>query len=216
MNAPPSADDPTAAVREAHDRPVAGRAGATAPSTAPDAAVDYTVAVFPATFDPVTRGHVDIAERAARVFGRLVVGVYAHPDGSAKQPLFSTAERVALVRAAVAHIPTAHVTSFSGLSIEFAQGMGAGVIVRGLRVADDFEFERKMAMMNRHLAPNIETMLLIADPAHAFVIASIVREVARMGGDVSSLVPPGVQTALDAKRRSGELAVEAGDGYAAR
>ncbi|MEO8082742.1 MAG: pantetheine-phosphate adenylyltransferase [Ardenticatenales bacterium] len=198
----------------------------TSPSTEPasdpneDAALvapgDYALAVFPATFDPVTRGHVDIAERAARVFGRLVLGVYAHPDGSAKQPLFSTEERVALVRAAVAHIPTARVTSFSGLSIEFARGLGAGVIVRGLRVADDFEFERKMAMMNRHLAPGIETMLLISDPAHAFVSASIVREVARMGGDVSSLVPPGVQTALDAKRRSGELAVEAGDGYAAR
>lgn len=178
--------------------------------------IDYDLAVFPATFDPITRGHVAIAERAARVFGRLVFGVYAHPDGGAKSPLFSTAERVALVRGAVSHIAGASVTSFAGLSVEFARSQGAGVIVRGLRVADDFEFERKMAMMNRHLAPLIETMLLISDPAHAFVSASIVREVARMGGDVSGLVPPGVQTALEAKRRAGLLAVDAGDGYAAR
>lgn len=182
---------------------------------ATDAAVRYDAAVFPATFDPITRGHVAIAERAARVFQRLVIGVYAHPDGSAKTPLFSTDERVALAREAVAHIPGARVTRFSGLSIAFARGEGAGVIVRGLRVADDFEFERKMAMMNRHLAPAIETMLLISDPAHAFVSASIVREVARMGGDVSGLVPPGVQAALDAKRRAGLLAADAGDGYAA-
>ena len=181
-----------------------------------DRRTDYSAAVFPATFDPVTRGHVAIAERAARVFPRLVLGVYARPDGSAKSPLFTTAERVALVREAVGHIPGAEVTSFAGLSIEFARGQGAGVIVRGLRVADDFEFERKMAMMNRHLAPSIETMLLISDPAHAYVSASIVREVARMGGDVSSLVPPGVQAALMAKRNAGLLAVEAGDGYAAR
>ena len=180
-----------------------------------DAGIRYDVAVFPATFDPVTRGHVAIAERAARVFRSLVIGVYAHPDGSAKTPLFSTDERVDLVREAMAHIPGARVTRFGGLSIAFARGEGAGVIVRGLRVADDFEFERKMAMMNRHLAPAIETMLLISDPSHAFVSASIVREVARMGGDVSSLVPPGVQAALDAKRRAGLLAADGGDGYAA-
>lgn len=189
----------------------------TSPAPSPvDRRTDYRAAVFPATFDPVTRGHVAIAERAARVFARLVIGVYAHPDGSTKSPLFSTSERVALVREAVAHIAGAEVTSFEGLSIEFARGQGAGVIVRGLRVADDFEFERKMAMMNRHLAPSIETMLLISDPEHAFVSASIVREVARMGGDVSHLVPPGVQAALSAKRNAGLLAVEAGDGYAAR
>lgn len=158
-------------------------------------------AVFPATFDPITNGHVAIAERAARLFERLVVGVYAHDGPAAKQPLFNLDERVALVRAALAHIPNARVRHFDGLAIDFARAEGAQSLVRGLRVADDFELERQMAMMNRHLAPEIETLLLISDPAHAFVSASIVREVALMGGDVSRLVPPGVAEALIAKAR---------------
>jgi len=158
-------------------------------------------AVFPATFDPITNGHVAIAERAARLFDRLVVGVYAHTGPATKQPLFSVDERVALVRAAVAHIANARVRLFEGLAIDFARAEQAQSIVRGLRVADDFEFERQMAMMNRHLAPEIETLLLISDPAHAFVSASMVREVALMGGDVSGLVPPVVAEALAAKAR---------------
>lgn len=174
------------------------------------------VAAFPATFDPVTRGHVDIAERAARIFDELVLGVFSHGNGSAKQPLFPTEERVALTRAAVAHLDNASVRAFDGLSVGFAKDVGADVIVRGLRVADDFEFERKMAMMNDHLAPEIETILLIASPEHAFVSASIVREVAEMGGDVSELVPAPVLDALHArqggKRRATRSAPGAGSG----
>jgi len=164
-------------------------------------AIMSSTAVFPATFDPITNGHVAIAERAARLFDRLVIGVFAHTGPIAKQPLFSLDERVALVRAALAHIPNAGVRLFEGLAVEFARSEAAGSIVRGLRVADDFEFERQMAMMNRHLAPEIETLLLISDPAHAFVSASMVREVALMGGDVSRLVPPVVAAALADKAR---------------
>jgi pantetheine-phosphate adenylyltransferase len=161
------------------------------------------VGVFPATFDPVTNGHVSIAERAASIFPRLVVGVYAHDDATIKRPLFDVDERVALVREAVSHVPNAEVRSFSGLAVDFARAEGAAVIVRGLRVADDFEFERQMAMMNRHLEPEVETLLLISEPMHAFVSASIVREVALMGGDVSGLVPPAVARALAGKAGAG-------------
>jgi pantetheine-phosphate adenylyltransferase len=156
--------------------------------------------VFPATFDPVTNGHVDIAERVAKTFDRVVIGVYAHGDGNIKDTLFTTAERVALVRAATAHLANVAVKPYAGLTVEFAREEGADAIVRGLRVADDFEFERQMAMMNRHLAPEVETFLLISDPANAFVSASLVRQVAHMGGDVSQFVPPAVADALARKR----------------
>jgi len=158
-------------------------------------------AVFPATFDPITNGHVAIAERAARLFDRLVIGVYTHAEETSKRPLFGADERVSLARAAAAHLPNVTVRTFEGLAVAFARSERAQVIVRGLRVADDFEFERQMAMMNRHLAPEVETLLLISDPAHAFVSGSIVREVALMGGDVSDLVPPPVAEALAAKSR---------------
>jgi pantetheine-phosphate adenylyltransferase len=162
-------------------------------------------AVFPATFDPVTRGHVSIAERSAAVFEHLVIGVYAHVGGeaTAKQPLLGIDERVRLVHAATEHLANVEVRAFSGLAVDFARKEGARVIVRGLRVADDFEFERQMAMMNRHLAPEIETLLLIADPEHAFVSASLVREVALMGGDVQRLVPEAVVEALGRKALEG-------------
>jgi pantetheine-phosphate adenylyltransferase len=158
------------------------------------------VGVFPATFDPVTNGHVDIAERAARIFDRVVIGVFEHTDGAIKETLFSAAERVELVKSATAHLSNVEVRLYQGLTVDFARTENAHAIVRGLRVADDFEFERQMAMMNRHLAPEIDSLLLISDPANAFVSASLVRQVAQMGGDVSSLVPPAVARALAIKR----------------
>jgi pantetheine-phosphate adenylyltransferase len=154
------------------------------------------IAVFPATFDPVTNGHVSIAERSASLFDELVLGVYEHSGSTGKAPLFSLDERVRLVREAVAHVENVRVTHFGGLAVEFARDQGAHVLVRGLRVADDFEFERQMAMMNGHLAPEIETLLFISTPAHAFVSASLVRDVAMMGGDISQLVPPATAEAL--------------------
>ncbi len=157
-------------------------------------------AVFPATFDPVTNGHLAIIARAVRLFDRLVVGVYDHGQDrglrTAKQPLFDAAERVSLVTAVTLDWPQVRVRAFTGLSIDFARQEGAAAIVRGLRVADDFEFERQMAMMNRHLDPDVETVLFITNPDHAFVSSSLVREVAQMGGDVSRLVPPPVAAAL--------------------
>lgn len=155
-----------------------------------------STAVFPATFDPITNGHVAIAERAARLFERLVIGVYVHAGPVGKRPFFDAEERARLVRTATARIPGVEVRLFDGLAVDFARAEGAACIVRGLRVADDFELERQMAMMNRHLAPEIETLLMISDPAHAFVSASIVREVALMGGDVGRLVPPAVVAAF--------------------
>lgn len=157
------------------------------------------VAVFPATFDPVTNGHVDIFERASRLFDQLVIGVYSHPYGRLKQTLFTVGERVQLVETCVDHLPGVSVRPFTGLAVDWARSVGSQVIVRGLRVADDFEFERQMAMMNRHLAPQLETVLLVSQPDHAFVSASRVREVAMMGGDVSRLVPLHVAVALNAK-----------------
>lgn len=153
-------------------------------------------AVFPATFDPVTNGHLAIIARAVRFFDRLVIGVYDHGLRTSKQPLFDAAERVALVTEVTAGWPQVQVRAFTGLAIDFARQEDAGAIVRGLRVADDFEFERQMAMMNRHLAPEIETVLFITAPDHAFVSSSLVREVAQMGGDVSRLVPAPVTAAL--------------------
>lgn len=159
-----------------------------------------TIALFPATFDPITNGHVDIAERASRLFERLIIGVYVHPDGRIKATLFTIEERLALARAAVAHLDNVQVKPFAGLAVNFARQEGARVLVRGLRVADDFEFERQMAMMNRHLAPELESVLLVTQPDHAFVSATRVREVALLGGDVSRLVPPHVAAALARKR----------------
>lgn len=166
-----------------------------------------TTAVFPATFDPVTNGHVSVAARSASVFDLLVMGVYAHADSwsGQKATLFSVEERVALVREATAHVGNIEVRAFDGLAVDFARQERARVIVRGLRVADDFEFERQMAMMNRHLAPEIEIMLLIADPENAFVSASLVREVALMGGDVRQLVPPCAADALARRARQWTL-----------
>jgi pantetheine-phosphate adenylyltransferase len=164
--------------------------------------VSSKTAVFPATFDPITNGHVSIAARSAPFFDVLVIGVYAHDATDAnKATLFSVEERVALVREATSHVGNVRVRAFRGLAVDFARQEGAAVIVRGLRVADDFEFERQMAMMNRHLAPTIETVLLIADPQNAFVSSSLVREVALMGGDVHRLVPSSVAEALARKAR---------------
>ncbi len=161
-------------------------------------------AVFPATFDPVTNGHVDIFDRAASLFDRLVIGVYSHPYGriKRKRTLFTVEERVQLVESVVTHLPNVTVQPFYGLAVELARAEGAQAVVRGLRVADDFEFERQMAMMNRHLAPDLETVLLVSQPDNAFVSSSLVREVALMGGDVSRLVPPIVTEALVAKAQA--------------
>ncbi len=150
------------------------------------------VGIYPGTFDPVTNGHIDIIGRAARILDRLVVGVAAN-DG--KGPLFPLPERVALVREELAPIAartgtTIEVTSFTGLLIDFARQHGASVIIRGLRAVSDFDYEFQMAGMNYRLDHDIETVFLMASETHQFISSRFVKEIARLGGDISSFVPP--------------------------
>lgn len=154
-----------------------------------------SIAVYPGSFDPVTRGHEDLIRRARRFADRLVVAVAVNP---AKQPLFTLDERVALIRRVVDD-PAVEVRSFDGLLAEFARVAGATLIVRGLRAISDFEYEFQMALMNRNLAPGIETVFLVPAFDLTYLSSSLVREVARFGGDVSSLVHPAVQQALKKK-----------------
>jgi pantetheine-phosphate adenylyltransferase len=150
-------------------------------------------ALFPGTFDPIHYGHMDIAERASRLFDEIVVAVYDKP---LKTLFFSPEERIALVKEAVDSNPKIRVTGYSGLTVEYARKIGAQVIVRGLRVFSDFEFEFRMALANHRLLPEIEYMALITAEEHTFLSSSTVREIASLGGDVSSMVPPHVHTAL--------------------
>jgi pantetheine-phosphate adenylyltransferase len=150
-------------------------------------------ALFPGTFDPVHYGHMDIAERASRLFDELVVAVYDKPI---KTLFFSPEERFALVEEAVASNPKIRVTGYSGLTVEYAKKIDAQVIVRGLRVFSDFEFEFRMALANHRLLPEIEYMALITAEEHTFLSSTTVREIASLGGDVSSMVPPHVDVAL--------------------
>ena len=153
------------------------------------------IAVYPGSFDPITRGHEDLIRRAFTFADRVVVAVAVN---AAKQPLFTLAERVALIQQAVA-TPHVDVRSFEGLLAEFARSVGASVIVRGLRAVSDFEYEFQMALMNRNLAPGIETVFLVPAFDLTYLSSSLVREVARFGGDVSQLVHPVVQRALKKK-----------------
>ncbi len=155
-----------------------------------------TVALYPGTFDPVTNGHLDIAERCARLFGRLIMAVATHP---AKEPLFDVAERVAMLRDAVRGLRGVEVDSFEGLTVEYARRRGARIIVRGLRAVSDFEEEFKMASANRKLAGEIDTILLVPSDKYYFLNSSLVKEIARLGGPVGCFVPSLVEEKLRAK-----------------
>jgi len=157
-------------------------------------------AIFPGTFDPIHYGHVDIAIRAARLFDEVVVAVYDLPM---KSLVFSPEERISLAEQAFAGRDNILVTGYSGLTIEFCRSVGAQVVVRGLRVFSDFEYEFRMALANHRLAPEIESVALITNEEHTFLSSTTVREIASLGGDVSSMVPPHVELAL--RRRFHEL-----------
>lgn len=160
-------------------------------------------AVVPGTFDPIHKGHIDIILRATQLFDEIIVAVYDRP---LKSLLFSPQERIDLVEETFPENPRISVMGFSGLTVEFCQSVSAQVLVRGLRVFSDFEYEFRMALANHRLAPEIETVSLITNEDHTFLSSSTVREIASLGGDVSSMVPPHVEYAL--KNRFTEL----GDG----
>jgi pantetheine-phosphate adenylyltransferase len=145
-------------------------------------------AIYPGTYDPVTNGHVDVISRAARIFDRVVVGVVGNPHH--KEPMFPVEERVAFLREALAGIPNVEVDVFRELVVDFARRWDARAIVKGLRVVSDFEYEFQMNQLNRHLAPDIETVYVMASPQVSFVSSSGVKEIASFGGNVEELVPP--------------------------
>ena len=153
------------------------------------------VAVYPGTFDPFHNGHLDIAIRAARLFDEIVIGVYDRP---AKKLTFSAEERVALVRASLAGVPDARITvgEYSELSVQFARAKGAVAMIRGLRSELDFAYEYQLTAMNRHMAPDVETVFLVTDPMLGHISATLVKEVAAGGAPIEDLVPPPVVEAL--------------------
>jgi len=159
-----------------------------------------TTAIYPGSFDPITNGHLDVARRAARIFDRVIIGVYDTPD---KKLMFSQAERVALAQEAVKDVPNIDVQPYSGLTVDFARKAGAAVMVRGLRVSADFEFEFDLAMMTNKLSPELEMVCFMASPQYQFLSSSLLKEVARLGGKVNGWVPASVEEAVQKKVATG-------------
>lgn len=151
------------------------------------------IALYPGTFDPVHHGHVDITRRSAQLWDQIIVAVYDRPN---KKLLFDAGERVALFREAVRDLPNVSVVTYSGLTVDFARQVGAKVMVRGLRAISDFEYEFQIALTNKKLAPDIEFCALMTSLEHAFLSASILKEVALLGGDITTMCPPHVAAAL--------------------
>lgn len=154
------------------------------------------IALYPGSFDPVTLGHVDIAERAAPLFDELIVAIYDRPQ---KDLLFSTEERVELMKKALAHIPNIRVVPYSGLTVDFAQKMHISVMVRGLRMSSDFEREFEMALMNKKLAPDVELICLMTNQDYEFVSSTLLKEICMLGGSIEQFVPKHVAVALKEK-----------------
>ena len=156
-------------------------------------------AVYPGTFDPITNGHIDLVSRAAPLFDRIIVGI---AESAGKGPSISIDERISLARLALAEMTNVEVQGFTGLLADFVRDTGAGVILRGLRAVSDFEYEFQLASMNRHLIPEAETLFLTPAEQYSFISSSLVREIARLGGDVSGFVHPAVQQALRQRWRN--------------
>jgi pantetheine-phosphate adenylyltransferase len=154
------------------------------------------IALYPGSFDPLTIGHLDILSRARRLADKVIVAIL---ENDAKTPLFSVAERIEMIRETVHDDPATQVRSFSGLLVDFARDTGATLIVRGLRAISDYEYELQMALMNRRLASSIDTVFLMAKEEYSYVSSRLVKEVARLGGDVSGLVPESVRKRLGDK-----------------
>ena len=156
------------------------------------------LAIYPGSFDPLTNGHVDIIARGARLFDRVVVAILLN---AGKQPLFTVDERVAIVREVFADTPNVEVDTFQGLLVEYAKQRRANVIVRGLRAVADFEYELQMALMNRHLSEDLETVFMMPAEKYTYVSSRLIKEIADLGGSLTGLVPPIVETRLARKRR---------------
>ena len=160
------------------------------------------IAVYPGSFDPLTNGHLDIARRAANLFDTLIVAVYAFPD---KHLLFSVEERLELWREVIANeeLPNVRVDTFTELTVQYVRAVGGQAIIKGLRSPKDFESEFQQGLMNRRLAPEIETVCLLTNLQQLFISSSLLKEVARLGGDVADMLPPSVMRALQKKLRTG-------------
>ncbi len=155
-----------------------------------------TIAIYPGSFDPITNGHIDIATRAARIFDKLIIAIFAKPD---KQLVFNIDERVDMAIKAVKHLPNVEVRPYTVLTGDFARQVNARVMVRGLRMSADFEWEFELAMMNQRLFPDIETICFITSQEYQFLSSSLMKEALRFGGNISSLVPPHVVEAMRKK-----------------
>jgi pantetheine-phosphate adenylyltransferase len=150
-------------------------------------------AIYPGSFDPLTNGHLDVIQRATKLFDRIVVAV---AKSESKNPLFSLEERVEMVTGAIGHLPTVEADSFEGLLVKYVEERGAQAVIRGLRAVSDFEFEFQLALMNRKLNERIETIFMMPKDTYTFLSSRIVKEIARLGGDVSAFVPAHVRAAL--------------------
>jgi pantetheine-phosphate adenylyltransferase len=156
------------------------------------------ICIYPGTFDPITNGHLDVVGRAARIFDKVVIGIARNKD---KNPLFDAEERLALIRANLAPWPTVTATIFEGLLMDFARQHKATALVRGLRAVSDFEFEFQMALMNRHLNPEVETIFLMPHESYTFTSSSLMKQVSKFGGNIAKFVPANVAGALQKRAR---------------
>ena len=156
------------------------------------------IAIYPGSFDPLTSGHVDIIERGARIFDSIIVAILANVE---KTPLFSEAERVAIIRDVFKANKNVQVETFNGLLVDYAQQKKASVLVRGLRAVSDFEYEFQMALMNRHLAPGLETVFMMPAEQYTYISSRLIKEVFTLGGEITGLVPPIVEDQLRAKQK---------------
>lgn len=159
-----------------------------------------SIAIYPGTFDPFTNGHLDILTRTSRQFDKVIVGVAVDSD---KDPLFDIEERIAFIRNAIVALPNVEVVAFTGLLMHFVESRNANVIIRGLRALSDFEYEFQMALMNRNLNQNVETLFLTTSGEYAFLSSTIIKNVVKLGGNISGLVTPMVEDALKEKYRTG-------------